>query len=282
MILAIDLGNYNIKTSEGIIFSSKFSEGLSENPIGEEIIKYNNKYYTMTKGEFDNTFDKSKKDYIPNLLYAISNSSSKEDVEFDLILGVPLDNLGISSNLKEELENKEFEFEYNNKLRKIKINRVATVGEGISTYYNLDDNEREKDCLIIDIGGRTTNVCTFINKKLDKKFTITEGMINLYDQIKEKENNKGNNYKIEEIERLVKKELIKEIEDENIKFIKSILNQIELKVKKETFDIFLSGGGSIELKEELKNVLPNATIVENALFANVNGNKKIAKIQWSE
>lgn len=282
MILAIDLGNYNIKTSEGISFSSRFTEGVSENPVGEEIIKFNEKTYTMTKGVFDNTFDKSKKEYLPNLLYAIAKSSSSKDTEFDIVLGVPLDNLGITNNLKEELENKEFEFEYNGKEKKIKINRVATVGEGISTYYNLNENDRDKDCLIIDIGGRTVNVCSFIDKKLDKKFTIIDGMINLYDNIKLKENLIGKNYKTEDIERLIKRGIITDIENEKIKFINGILNQVQLYIDRNTFDIFFTGGGSIELKEDLAKILPNAVFVENALFSNVNGNKEIAKIQWSE
>lgn len=282
MILAVDLGNYNIKTSEGVVFNSKFTEGVSENPVGEEIIKFNGKTYTMTKGIFDNTFDKSKKEYLPNLLYAIAKSSTSKDIEFDIVLGVPLDNLGITNNLKEELENKEFEFEYNNIERKIKINKIATVGEGISTYYNLNESDRSKDCLIVDIGGRTINVCSFIDKKLDKKFTIIDGMINLYDNIKLKENLTGKNYKTEDIERLIKREIINDIEDEKSKFIKGILNQIQLYIDINTFDIFFTGGGSIELREDLSKIVPNATFVENALFSNVNGNKEIAKIQWSE
>ena len=112
MILAIDLGNYNIKTSEEIIFNSKFSEGLSENPIGEEFIKYDNKYYTMTKGEFD------------------------------IVLGGPLDNLGISNNFKEELENKDFEFEYNNKGRK----KSDVIKRLIENEIEINKSEKNNIC----------------------------------------------------------------------------------------------------------------------------------------
>ena len=70
-ILAIDLGNFSIKTSEEIIFTSTFEEGKSDNPLGETILKYDGKFYTMFKGSFDNAYNKAEKDYMPNLLLAI-------------------------------------------------------------------------------------------------------------------------------------------------------------------------------------------------------------------
>lgn len=285
MILAIDLGNYNIKTSEGINFSSTFTEEVSSNPVGEEIIKFNNKTYTMTKGNFDNKFNKSKKEYMPNLLYAIAKSSTKSDTTFDIVLGVPLDNLGIADTFKEELEGKEFDFEYNNIQRKIKINRLATVGEGISSYYYLTDAERSKDIMIVDIGGRTVNVATFIKKKLEKKFTINMGMIDLYNDIKTRVNETGENFNTEEIERLIKKDLIKDTYLEEAQFIKEIFNKIEFSAKVNTYDIYFTGGGSVELEEQLKAYTKDqvaAYFIENPLFSNVNGNKIIANIKWSD
>lgn len=282
MILAIDLGNYNIKTSEGICFPSTFTKDVSANPLGEEILEYNGETFIMGKGEYDNTFNKSKKNYIPNLLYAIAKSSSKGDKEFNIVLGVPLDNLNITNNFKEDLENKEFEYVVNGTERKIKINKIATVGEGISSYYALNDADRAKDCLIIDIGGRTVNVCTFINKKLDKKFTVNKGVINLYDSIKTKENSTGENYNTEEIERLMKKGLIEDTKADKQLFVEAILNAIKLNLNRDTFDIFLTGGGSLVVHEELKEYMPNSTLLDNPIFTNVTGNKKIALAQWRD
>jgi len=282
MILAIDLGNYNIKTSEGICFPSTFKKDVSANPLGEEILEYNGETFIMGTGEYDNTFNKSKKNYIPNLLYAIAKSSSKGDKNFSIVLGVPLDNLDITNNFKADLEGKEFEFVVNGTERKIKINKIATVGEGISSYYALSDADRAKDCLIIDIGGRTVNVCTFINKKLDKKFTVNKGVIDLYDNIKTRVNSTGENFNTEEIERLMKKGLIAETKKDKQLFVEVILNAIGFKVNKDTFDIFLTGGGSIMLQEELKEYMPNSTLLDNPIFTNVTGNKKIALAQWED
>ncbi len=282
MILTVDLGNYNIKTSEGICFPSTFTKDISANPLGEEILEYNGETFIMGTGEYDNTFNKSKKNYIPNLLYAIAKSSTKDDNEFNIVLGVPLDNLNITNNFKADLEDKEFNFVVNGIERKIKINKIATVGEGISSYYTLDDVSRTKDCLIIDIGGRTVNVCTFINKKLDKKFTVNKGIIDLYDSIKTRVNSTGENFNTEDIERLMKKDIIKDTKDDKNLFVETILNAIKLKLNKDTFDIFLTGGGCIELKEELKEYMPNCNFLDNPIFSNVTGNKKIALAQWRD
>ena len=47
MILAIDLGNYNIKTSEGIHFISTFKEFDGIDPGERRLLTYNGKKYVM-------------------------------------------------------------------------------------------------------------------------------------------------------------------------------------------------------------------------------------------
>ncbi|MBN1079250.1 ParM/StbA family protein [Clostridium botulinum] len=280
MILAVDLGNYNIKTSEEVIFSSRFVQDSDFAPVGEDIIEYNNKIYTMQKGEFENKFNKAEKNYMPNLLYAIAQSTS--DKEIDLVLGVPLDNLSIRDKFKNELKGKTFKFIFNNNDREITINRIATIAEGMSSFYTLSKTDREKDTLIIDIGGRTTNVVSFINTKAEKKFTINKGMIDLYDAIKTRVNLEGNNYNLEEIERLIKNGVFSNVENEYSMFVNSIMNSIELKLKYDTYYIWFTGGGSIILEDVIKATVKKAKFIENALFSNAIGNKKVAKMKWSK
>ena len=61
--LEIDLGNYNTKSSNGVIFRSTFKEGMPINPLGENVVTFGGKSYTMEKGKFDNTFNKAQKNY---------------------------------------------------------------------------------------------------------------------------------------------------------------------------------------------------------------------------
>lgn len=280
MILAVDLGNFNIKTSEDVIFPSRFVKGGGYAPIGEETIEYNGIYYTMMKGEFENKFNKAEKNYMPNLLYAIAKSTT--DKEIDLVLGVPLDNLAIKDKFKEDLKGKTFKFKLNDKQKEIKINRIAIIAEGMSSYYTLSKTDREKNVCIIDCGGRTTNVCTFIDGKVEKKFTINEGMINLYDNIKTRFNLAGNNYEIEDMERLIKNGVFGDISEDKKIFLDALMNKIEFKLKLHTYNVWFTGGGSIELEDVIKATILKPNFVENALFSNALGNKKVAQQKWSD
>lgn len=276
-ILAIDLGNYNIKTSEDFMFISTFTEGEVLNPQGEEVLVFEDRTYMMEKGSFDNEYNKSKKNYKPNLLYAISISIHEDIKEIDLVLGVPVDNIGITKQFQDELQGKEFKWALNGIERCIKINRVATVGEGISAFYTLNKLKRLSPTILVDIGGRTVNVIIFEKGKLKDKFTIPQGMIDLYDVIAAKENSVGNRYRAEQIYDLIERGIIKDTDEQEKLFIKQIMNEINRRVDIDLYNLVFSGGGSVALEGHLEAI---GDIIEEGLFANVKGNKKIATKQW--
>lgn len=281
MILAVDLGNYNIKTSEGVIFESRYQE-VEKEDFDNELVEIGNKYYKMEIGEFENEFNKAKKNYLPNLLYAISKSFDENEFEIDLVLGVPASNLGITSEIKNDIENKSFTFKVFGVNKKVKINRVATVAEGLSSFYTLKKEERLKDLVIIDIGGRTFNICAFSKGKTLLKFTQPGGMLDLYSIVQENYNKFGNNANIEEIIRLIENETIN-CEEEKIKFVKEQINKIKLKISKlNTFKIYVTGGGSLELQQALRNTLGEINYIPDTLFSNVKGNKIIAELKWGK
>lgn len=280
-ILAVDLGNYNIKTSENIMFESRFIIGKEIAPVGEELLEHDGKFYTMGKGTFENKYNKSLKNYLPNLLYAIGKSTTKDDKIIDLVLGVPLDTLNIKEKFKEDLKGKEFTFKINGEERTIKINRVATIGEGLSSYYTLDYREREKDLAIIDIGGRTTNVITFIDGKVEEKFTVTSGMLDLYDDIKTRVNGYGENYDLEEMRRLINNDTFEGVDNDKNVFLEEILNKIDFKIKLATYgNVYFTGGGAVECESNIKSLLPKSKAIREPLFSNAKGNKKVAMVKW--
>lgn len=103
MILAIDLGNYNIKTSEGFMGLATFKKNNQVNPLNEEIIEIEGTSYLMNKvSQFEYKFNKTEKNYMPNLLYAIVKST--DETEIDLVLNLPLDNLGAADTYKKNLQ----------------------------------------------------------------------------------------------------------------------------------------------------------------------------------
>lgn len=280
-ILAVDLGNYNVNTSEDVIFKATFTEGEPINSIGEEILTIGDKVYCMDKETaFEYKFNKQQKNYLPNLLYAIHKSTDEEKVK--LVLGVPADNLGISNDFKSDLEGRTFEFKINNIEKKVTFQNVGVVAEGVSSYFMLSAAQRkDKDIMIIDIGGRTVNVVTFRNNKNEFKKTLTLGMIDFYNTVKERYNSKGNNINTEQVYSFITKGLIEVDHQDELRFVNSIFNEIESIVKDRRFyDIYLTGGGSLTLEDTLKEIEPRAKLMDNALFTNVNGNAKIGVQQW--
>lgn len=283
MILTVDLGNYNVNTSEDVMFPATFTVGAPENPIGEEIITIGDTDYCMAKeSAFDYEFNKNKKNYKPNLFYAIHKST--DETEIDLVLGIPVENFGVAGNFKEDLEGKEFEFKINGENKKIKINRVAVVGEGISSYYMLKKEQRDnKSVMIIDIGGRTINVATFKSGRLEYKKQINKGMIDLYDSIKSRHNSiNGDNLETEQIDYLIQQGHVEVNKEDELSFVNSIFNAIKPVANRNYYDVYFTGGGSIRLEHTLKEIEPRGIIMEDPLFTNCKGNKKIAQAQWGK
>ena len=284
MILAIDLGNYNIKTSEGINFISTFAEFDGIDPGERKLLNYNGKDYVMElKSSFDNEFNKTKKNYIPNLLWAMNRSLPRGVDSVSIVLGIPVENLGTVNKFKEELENKRFTFRVKgNEKRSILIDKVAVVAEGVSSFYTLPETERMNDTLIIDIGGRTTNVVSFKNGRIEHKKQINKGMINYYEDVASKYNSKGECVNTEDIKNLIEKGIV---DIDTVTFyknelVKYIFNQVKTKCNRDYYKIWFTGGGSIDLKETILRLEPKANFMDNALFTNVNGNKRIALTQW--
>lgn len=279
--LQIDMGNYNIKSSTGVIFRSTFEPGKPINPLGENVITYDGSSFTMEKGHFDNKYNKAQKNFLPNLFYAIIKSSNVENEDFNLMLNYPLDNEKVAEEFKTILTDKEFKIEYQRGQkvvnRTIKIHDVRCVGESLSSYYTLNANQRAEDLFIADIGGRTTNVSVFQNGKLVDKFTVPSGTLDLFETIVTRWNNdNGDNKTVEEAERLINKGYITDCEVEYKQFLDELMNKIEKKLDRKTYINYYTGGGSELLKDLIENYLsPKGTIMENPLFTNCNGNREI-------
>ena len=67
------------------------------------------------------------------------------------------------------------------------IEDIEVAPEGASAYYNIEYDKRidigNKQLIMLDIGGRTTDVSMFINKKISDIKTISVGMLNVYQDI---------------------------------------------------------------------------------------------------
>lgn len=273
--LSVEIGNRNIKTSTGVIFPSRYT---MYNQIGTEIISYNNNNFFIGNGDYDIELQKTKKDYIPLLLAAIAKSTN--DIEINLVLGTPISQKGDKQNFVNNLKDKEFIYDYINEkgkkyTRVTRINKVEVVLEGLGSVKYLPSGKRS---VLIDIGGWTTNVIYISNNKIEDAFTIDKGILSVYQLIKDKLENDGTTYKLEEIESAVKEGYIKNIEFEKRTIFNTIIKSIKNRRNIKLYDKWFTGGGSSDFKEYIEKI--NCSILENNLFSNVMGNLLIAESKW--
>ena len=275
----IDLGNYNIKLSEDIKFISSYIEFDGADTSESNILEYNGKKYAMEfENDFDGEFNKVKKSYEPNLLWALDKSGAKDGDRYRLLLGLPLNNLGQAQVLKDNLIGKDFTYT-TNETKTIHIDDVVVVGEGISSYYMLPPAYREKDLIIIDLGGRTANIVEYKNKRVIDKDTLNIGMIDFYGDIKVKFNNEeGENVETYQVEHLINTGVIQQYTSVEDSFVNTLMNKVKVKFNTGLGKLIIfTGGGSITLRSALERYDNNFKFIDNPLYSNVKGNLKIAK-----
>lgn len=293
----IDLGNYNVKTSERdiitakpVIFKAKYStkEKIMDN---NNCLQLNGKHYYIEDGELETNLNKSKKLNILPLLYTAIIRSTR-DIDNNVVLGLPVSQFKANKDSLKKyiLDNGSVQCKYNGEQREIRINNVEIFPECAGAYFSIKD--KPADCILVDIGGRTTNICLFEDGKLTKKYiSIPAGMINIYDDIAEYLNTKFTlDIKMEQIESILKKGLFVDGMKIDFSFIKPIINEyfdivineLNLNYPVRTHRIFLSGGGSLIVGGSLKKRLKGAQILENTLLANAIGFKKVGDQLWQK
>lgn len=275
--VTVDLGNYNIKyVGQNIgVFSSKISTQFNPNPEAFDRIQIDNEITYIGIGEYERIFSKTERNYLPSLLFAITEATNESDINLCLLL--PLVQMNNSSRFINRLKNTSFNFLLNGIPRTININKVVVLGEGFISQYMLESNK--EDILICDIGSRTINYVTIVNGKTEYNYTERLGILDLYANIKDIENSKGEDYVEEDIERLIKNGRIIVESRVYLDFLKLILNRIQAKVNIRNYKVYFTGGGSLLLKDYIEINTP-AKVLENAQFSNVLGAHKVSEIAW--
>lgn len=289
MILGVDLGSYSVKTSQKICFLSKYIEGesFSEN----NVIIINGVSYNIGEGEFSTDWDKSRKANTLPLLYTAIYKSSNECVN-DVVLGLPIQQYKKNRDNLIELVNSNRCAKVND--RNIVISNITVAPEGAGAYYSLDEESRKmignKQLIIIDIGGRTTDIVLFQNKKITDVKTIPIGMLNIYQEIIDYINTTyTESFNLEDGETVLKEGLFLNGENKDIGFIRTILQnnfnsiykEIQLKYNTNKGYVYLTGGGGMTLQAPFKKRLNNL-IVTQSVFDNAIGFKKAGEALWQE
>lgn len=293
MIIGVDIGNYSVKTSELISFISKFSEYPSFTEENKIVI--DGKVYYISAGEFSTEWDKSKKDNTIPLLYTAL--AKNEDNYFKVVLGLPIGQYKKNKELlKSKIKENSFKHViFGGKEKDILITDILIAPEGAATYYNLSNEQKEiigrKQLLIVDIGGRSTDICLFQNNKIVDVKTIAIGMLNVYQEIIDKVNEiYTQEFKLEDGEEILKDGLFLDGEYKDRSFIKPILvknfnsiyKDLQLHFNPNKGYVLLTGGGSVIFKNAFENRLKNIMVDSNPIFSNAMGFCKLGLNVWRE
>ena len=276
--LSIEIGNRNTKTSEGIIFPSRYTMFKQ---IGTSVISYNGCDYYIGNGSYDIELNKSKKDFMPLLLSAIAKSTASSDI--NLVIGTPINQRDTKEEFINKLKDKTFVFEYTNEKEKVQtrlinIHKVEVILEGLGSVNYLPAAAGKRS-ILIDIGGWTTNVIYISGGKIIDAFTIDKGILSFYKLIKDREEGTGELYSLEEIEDAIKQGYINNYSLEKITIFNAIVKEIKNRRNTKLFDIYFTGGGSTDFQEYIHQI--GGTILQDNVFTNVKGNLKIAEEIWN-
>jgi plasmid segregation protein ParM len=280
MSLGIDLGNQVTKTSTMCKFNSRISSGhvdLNKNDIK---VVYEGKKYTVGTGTSilgDNRYFSELYDIC--LLTAIALSNDEIFIEENIVVGMPPEQF--ESELREKVELKlngigMKEITVNEVTKTIRIKKASVFEESAIVFSNTSDY-RNKQVLIIDIGGGTTDIAQFKNLELEKSTTTKHGMLSLYENMKKSINTVHiAKFKSEHMPDLIDKDttVIKgEIKD--ISFLKDVVKDHAMKIYNEVqnFDydnseILIVGGGATPIGKYLLKELTHAKIPPNSQFIN--------------
>lgn len=290
MILGVDIGTYSVKTSTKVTFFSKFTQEDSFTEINK--MNIGGVDYNIGEGEFSTDWNKSRKDNTLILLYAAIAKSTNDNIN-QIILGLPVQQYKKNKDAVIELVGSNKCATINK--RNIIITDITVAPEGASTYYAMDIELRQmignKQLIIIDIGGRTTDIVVFEGKKIIDVKTIPVGMLNIYQEIIDYVNSEyTESLNLEDGEIILKEGLFLDGELHDISFIKPILErnfntifkELQLKYNVNKGYVYLTGGGSLTLKLAFRNRLKNIVISKNPVFDNAIGFKKVGESLWLE
>lgn len=279
----IDLGNSSVKAISGekrINFSSKVNTKFNANKDFFDYVEMEEKIVYIGSGELDREYSKTEKSYFEQqVIYAMANLVEGNYKSINLGLLLPIAQLNLKEKYIETFKNKQIKAVINGKPRRFELKNVAVLPEGMTSYYILK-NVEGKDVVIVDIGNFTINISLFENGKLTANYTEPLGVFNFYRTIMELENSKGNRYSEEDIQRLIKNEMIKVDKELYMNFLKDILNLIKPKCNLATYKSYFTGGGALLLEPYIKN-LP-ISIVDDALWSNVEGLKILCEKVWGK
>lgn len=193
MLIAIDHGNYTIKTPRHS-FVSGLSDHTVKPPMTDEILEYEGKYWTLSGRRLSYMRDKTQDDrYFILSLFAIAKELEEHGYyqhteQIQLAVGLPPEHFGV---LKDKFagyfkRNNIIKFVYRDKPYSIMIDRVMVFPQAYAAVIPRSSLViHTLRMFVIDIGGYTTDVLLLKNGKPDLQFcrSLETGIITMNNEI---------------------------------------------------------------------------------------------------
>lgn len=277
MKLGIDLGNSNLKSHTGVLIPSKVKQGKYINKSIEVV--YERKVWTIGEGNREVEINKAKKENNLLFLYTMIALSSNE-IENEVAVGLPIGQYQEQKDRYREyiLNNSYADIEVNGINRIINITDCKVCPEGLASVPSNYEG------IILDIGGKTTDICLLENKRVINPISKPKGVLNLYSNIVNSINSKfGLDLTDDDAERIIKNGLFLDGEQQDIKFIYDILatftddivNTLKLEYSLRTNKLLLIGGGGDLFYNSIKKRAKQAELIEDSLFSNAKGFRRM-------
>lgn len=288
MITVVDLGNYNVKARNSLesktIFKSNISRDYESYPDAFKHIKIDGEYTYFEKGPFSMEYIKTKKDYTAQLMYSIASlNEDVDEIKTNLTLLLPISEIQEKNKYIDEIKGKIIDCSVKLKTKrnkKIIIEDVMVLPEGYVIYFKLGEKYKTSSIVIVDIGGRTTNLVAMVNGEPKVLKTLKIGTLDFYSKIRELHADKE--YNLEDIERLINEGKIIVTNKQIAQFANDIMNQIKQHIKLEHYEhVLFAGGGALIIEKIIKDILPdNCEIIDEPLESNMEGAMEASKMAW--
>ncbi len=286
--LGVDNGNYNTKSSEGMLYASGYTVSDKEFITPEMQLFYEGKYYAIGERRLRFQQDKTKEpDTFLLTLPAIAEAMKRAgtaSAEIALGVGLPIDSYGTQKEAFRRYflrDNISFLFEgtaYRCRIAECKV--FAQGHAALCRYYPRLSEYR--GITLVDIGGYTVDVLTVHNFRLDRSScaSLRMGTIILYSRIQDALRKSG----ILLTDELITDAIRGQIQHSDSKLIEAVVEQAVAAYCKELFNALrergldlklptvFAGGGAELLEPRLYGDGLNTVAVLNR-FANADGYK---------
>ena len=301
MLIAVDHGNYNIKTPHDC-----FMAGLAEHsvrpPMADEVLEYEGKFWTLSGKRLSYRRDKTQDDsYFILTLFAIAremkyagNYNTTEKVH--LAVGLPPEHYGL---LRDRFANyfkrsHSIYFTYNDKHYTIMIGNVYVYPQAFAAIAPQKAQLKSHlQVFLVDIGGYTTDVLLLRSGRPDMQFcrSLEMGLITMNNDIIRRVG-ALHDMRIEDEhiravlsgqDTILPESVKKTIRESADRHAKDILDKLrELQVDLRANSAVFIGGGSVLFRKYLESssMVASAAFVEN-LCANAIGYRVLAEAQMS-